>query len=179
MSKEQVKKRTKSEKKGLIMSLFILFMMVFSIVGFAFISGGGGQGQQTSQTPKDYALQQMENQGYVYWFAIKNYQQFVFENIDGYEEDIIVKGLANQIKDKQFLNIYFDNNYENQDSVFLIQRALDGLEIGNNLIAENVCDANTMVFTYNTSLEGDCIKFTFSKEESYKKAEILTYHLIK
>ena len=183
----KIKTKSNENKSSMIMSIFILFIMVFSIIGFAFVSSGGNNSISNSNSeniPKNYPFQQIENQGKIFWYTIKNYKQFVFENISGYDDNIKLFNMSEKIKSQDSLEIYIDKNYNNLDSVFLIKRALEGLEIPYYESNNFNCNSNTLIFTYNNTLimnnsNNNCIIFDYPKNISYKMADILTYNLVK
>lgn len=182
-----VKKGTKNKKKGkrnssFWMSMFILVIMVLSLGGFAFMSGGPGMTNEGGENnlPENLPLKKVENEGQVFWVAIKNSEVFYFMSIDGYEEEEEKKNLAEKIKNKESLDIYVHDSFKSSDALYLIEKALNGLEISHNIVEEKSCNENTLVLTTNENIsEGSCLKFVASSGEETKDAEILTYHLVK
>ena len=170
-------KREKKDNKTIFMSLFILVIMLLSVAGFALMSGGGGAA--SGEVPDEFPLQQIEYEGQVFWYAIRNSEQFIFESIDGFEEDLVMKGLASKIKSQDVVEIYVDDNFTNSDSLFLVEKALRGIKIPFGRVDEFKCESNTLVFSDNESLSGDCMKFIASNEDAYEKANMLVYHLVK
>ena len=92
---KKMSQEKKEKKKNLIISLFILAIMVLSVVGFAMMSGGGS-GTNNNGTPNEIPFQQFQDPetGIIFWGAIRNSEQFIFENIDGFEAKIEEKELA-------------------------------------------------------------------------------------
>ncbi len=188
---ENKKKYLKKEEEGVskqtkYMSYFIIFIMIFSVAGFAILSGGGGSlGSSGTSTTRDLPLQadvfQNPQTGETYWGAVLNGEQFIFFNgVEGYELREDMKGIASQIKSTEFVNIYVDPNYQSSDAIYVVEKALTGLEISHQRITGNLsCTPNTLVFTNNMTVDGDCIVFVSPQGEEYLESDVLVYHLIK
>jgi hypothetical protein len=182
-----VKKSTNSKKKSrkkdssFWMSIVILVIMIASIGGFAMMTGGPQtSGDGNNGLPENLPLQKVENEGQVFWIAIKNSEVFYFMSIDGYDQAVDEKNLAEQIKTKENIDLYVDSSFESSDSIYLVEKALNGLQIDYNRVQEKVCNENTLVLTYNQSVtEGNCMIFSPSQGEASQKAEILIYHLVR
>ena len=178
---QRIKKDTHEkqiEKRNLYIGIFILIIMLSSIVGFAMMSGSGEIGQNNNQIPKELAFKEVEQDGQVFWVAIKNHEMFVFDNIDGFENRTDLRELATQIKLKKDIKIYVDEGFESSDSEFMINKILVGLQINQNKVLEKTCDENTLVLTNNASFEGNCMKLISNKGEEYTNTNILVYHLV-
>lgn len=175
------KKIIKKERdKNFYMTIFILIIMVMSIAGFAMMSSSnGGQRTNSNGLPQNLDLTMQQQDGQNYWIAVRDYKPFIFTNIDGYDQDLVSIGIANKLKSKSVVNIYVDENYESQDAVFLLERALLGLKIMTTQLIEYNCDENSVVFTYNQSITGNCIIINVQKDDAYKKAESIVYNLVK
>jgi len=173
---------SKSAKYG---GIFLLIIMVLSIVGFALSSGGGYTSNDTPNN-QDFSLREKAFQnsqtGESYWGAVINKERFIFQNgIDGYEEFTQIKELSKKIKSKNLIKIQIAKDYQNQDSIYLIEeKLLPALNIGYQRIATNeTCDENTLVFTNNASESTTCLEFVAPQGEEANFADILTYHMIK
>lgn len=169
----------KQEKKITFMSVFILIIMCLSVVGFAVISGGG-RSNSDNGLPSEIPFQQFQdpNTGTIFWGAVRNSEQFVFESIDGYEEEVGLSEIANNIKSKNSVSVYVDGSFNSPESVYLIEKALKGLKIDYVETVDDSCAVNKLVLTGNRSFSGDCLVFE-SLENTYDKTEILVYHLVK
>jgi hypothetical protein len=110
-----------------------------------------------------------------------NSEHFIFFNgVEGFDERQDLESLASQIKSNQFVNVYVDSNYTSSDSLFVVEKALRALEIPTQRVnGELSCTSNTLVFTNNMDLEGDCMFFKAAQGEEYLESDILVYHLIK
>lgn len=174
-------------RKTKIMSLILLGIMVFSILGFAFISSDGNFGKSSTEggnlnVELQADLFQNSQTGEKYWGAIKNGERFIFTNgIEGFQFREDMQELANNIKSKNFVNIYVAENYVSSDSVYLVEKALNGLQIANARIVGNVsCNLDTIAFVLENSTLGDgCLKFSAPQGEEYYQSEALAYYLIK
>ena len=156
--------------------------MVLSLAGFALISGGGSFGGSSDNLPSNVDFQQFTDQatGQEFWGAIKNSEQFIFMNIDGYDENVEMMNLANSVRGYQSISIFVDSGFESSDALFLFEKSLRGLNIVSMRSMESNCNAGTFVFTHNLSaFEGECMVFDVPKGEEYIFSEILTYHLVK
>ena len=179
-NKLNLNKRAEIKKDSTFwMSMFILIIMVFSTLGFALMSGGGSTSSSDGSLPSEVVFQQFENEGQVFWGAIKNNEQFIFMSIDGFDADLVSTGLANKIKSQTSVELYIDDEFTSSDALYLIEKALRGLKIKYNRTNDLKCESNTLVFMTNSSIEGDCIKFISNNDDAYLKAETLTYHLVK
>lgn len=173
------KKEEKIEKKRMIMSLFVLAIMVFSVMGFALMMGGGSS---SSTNPQELPLQQMSdpNSGQQFWGAIRNGEQFIYMDIVGYENNTEMANLAQSIKSFQNINIYVDEGFNSSDSLYIVEKSLRGIKVEFSRVAQSSCESNTLVFTTNaTGFTGDCMVFESDLGSAYMQAEVLSYHLIK
>lgn len=174
---------SKSAKYG---GIALLLIMVFSIGGFALMSGGGysqdsDQGGQQNFPLTENAFQNSQT-GEAYWGAIFNGERFVFSNgIDGYEDFQNMANLATKLKTKQNLNIQIIEGFESADAIYLInEKLLPVFSITTQDIAANAtCDENTLVFTNTASENTICLEFVAPQGEETQFADILTYHMIK
>lgn len=180
MKRDVVKKKKVKFDGNFWMSIFILTIMVLSIVGFAMMSGNyGSKGGSSTSLPSNLDLQEFNQNGEVFWGAIRNNEQFVFMNIEGYDSNLVMAGLARRIKSQSSVNVYVDLGFESSDSLYVVEKALRGLKIDSHRVSESECNSNTLVFTNNASFEGDCMKFISSNAEAYANADVLVYHLVK
>ena len=183
-----VKNKNKKQDKGFLNihpkltpqifgSVLMLILMVASIVA---IGSGSSQSSNTeSGLPSNIDFQQFDQEGVTFWGAIKNKEQFIFMNITNYENRTDLMELSDSIKAQSSMIIYQDKDFQSYDSKFLIQKAFKGLQI--ELIEsteEPVCNANSLVLTYDKTLSGDCLQFVTSEEKSYNDAENLVYFLV-
>lgn len=163
------------------MSLFLLILMIASIAGFAMMSAGPNS-QNNQNIPENLPIQKIEDNGNIYWVAIKNKEIFYFTNIDNYENNELEKNIAQQIKSKENLNIYVDESFTSSDAIYLIEKALNALKINHNRITtldQTQCDSNTLILTTNQTFTSNCLTYTTKPQEEYMQSEILIYHLVK
>jgi len=161
-------------------SIILLIIMVASIGGFALSSGGGNLGGD-STLPSEVPFQQFQdpNTGTIFWGAIKNNEQFIFQNITGYENRTDLANLAGKIRNNQILDIYIAPDFNSAETEYAFDKIVIGLNLNSTRIQNLTnCDANTIVLTLNNTFEGDCMVFNPNKGEEYKDAEILTYYLV-
>lgn len=179
------KKKINFAKAG---SLFILFLMVFSLVGFAFIisneSGTTTQQKDLSNgnLPNNLKLQQRQlSSGQNVWIAVKNGILFEFSDPQGLEQDIIAKAIANKIETKSFLNIYINRSFNSSGSLFLLERVLKARKIAFSFTNNDNCKNNmTLVLTNDFSFNNNkCIIFVSSNKDAYKKMNAIVLNLIK
>jgi len=166
------------ERRNFYISLFIMAIMLLSIVGFAMMNSNQSVSTEDGTIPKELEFKQVEQDGQIFWVAIKNYEIFIFETIDGYDARVDMQDLANQIKSKKEIKIYVDNDFESSDAIFMVDKVLNGLQITSEKVQTKTCDENTLVLTNNKSFEGNCMKFISNKGEEYKDINILVYHLV-
>jgi len=183
-NKKMVQNKIKQVKSGKVkkdstfwMSIFILIIMVLSVLGFALSGSSGSKGSDNH--PSEVPFQQFDNNGQVFWGAIKNNEQFIFDDIAGFDEDNATAALANRIKSQNNVEIYIDGNFSSNEALYLIEKSFRALKIKYNKTKDKKCDSNTIVLTNNDTLKGDCIKFVSTNEEAFNKANVLTYYLIK
>lgn len=169
----------KMKTRNLVISLFLLGIMLLSIIGFAMMSSDGTVSNDPNTVPKELDFRQVEQNGQVFWVAIKNHEVFIFETIEGYDARVDLNGLAETIKSKKNINIYVDNGFESSDAIFMIDKVFTGLQISSQKVNQRTCDENTLVLTHNKSFEGNCMKFISNNGEEYKDVNILVYHLVK
>ena len=189
MKKKEVIKKSKKireedlQRKNRYIGLFMLGMMLFSIAGFAFLSsGGGGFGSSGSSSVRDIPLQNFQTDtGEIFWGAIKNQYEFVFMDISGFDENFEMEKLANNLKDKNNVFIYVDDNFDSSDSIFLIRKILSAYDINSAYLNEFECSSNSLILTNNMSLEvhEDCMIFNVEEGTEFYNAESLVYHLLK
>jgi len=182
-------KRERREKRGdgvsnskKYMSYFLLVLMVFSIAGFAFITGGGHGGSPNSDNglPEEVPLQFVEQQGVSGWIAVRNSEYFEFTEIDSLIENREMFELAIKIKEKRDVDLYIDPNFSSLEGIYIIEKALTGLHIRTNRVYSSTCSADTLVLTHDASgLGEDCLVFETVNNETYAQANALVYHLVK
>lgn len=177
---KKLSQEKKQKKKNMIISLFILAIMVLSVVGFAMMSGGGS-GTNSDGVPSEIPFQQFKdpNSGIIFWGAVRNSEQFIFENIDGFESKLEEKNLADKIKEQESINIYIDKGFDSSETILLFEKGLRGIKTPFNLVNQFECNSNTIIFTNNEKNEyKTCIVFLSSNEEAYNKTNYVLYHLI-
>ena len=103
---EKVQKR-----KNLIMSILLAFVMASSILGFALMYSfdddfNGNENQ-------NIALQEFfdEQSGVTFWGARLNSEEIIFTNISGFNENIKLLNLSNNIKKQKSIDIYVDKEF--------------------------------------------------------------------
>jgi len=171
------KKRVKLDGNFWV-SIIFLVIMVMSIAGFAMISGGGYSSSGSSNNlPSDLDLQQFDQDGQIFWGAIRNNEQFIFMDIDIPEADTKALDIANQIKSKNMIKISNDNF--DASSQLILEKALTGLKIPYSISNETICDENTLLLTYNLNTTGDCIQLVANETSAYQTSNDVVYHLIK
>ncbi|MCA9496251.1 MAG: hypothetical protein KC589_04885 [Nanoarchaeota archaeon] len=177
---KKMSQEKKEKKKNLIISLFILAIMVLSVVGFAMMSGGGS-GTNNNGTPNEIPFQQFQDPetGIIFWGAIRNSEQFIFENIDGFEAKIEEKELANKLKEKESVNIYINQGFNSSETIILIEKGLRGIKTPFNVVNQFECNPNTLILTNEEDEKfNNCMVFLSTNEEAYNKTNYLLYHLI-
>jgi hypothetical protein len=184
MAKKENKKSKQNLKevrrdKQFWMSMFILVIMVTSVAGFALMMtiGSPKADDNGDGIPSDVSLRTVEYQGQIFWVVIKNYEQFIFEEIDSFQNDTISEKIADQIKNKDELKIYVDPKSDNSAS-YLLEKLLKSLKINHYYTNESLC-ASDVLYISTEPIEGDCIKFIFNKSEQYQKANSIVYHTLK
>lgn len=170
--------KKKEKNTTLWMSIFIMIIMVFSIIGFAMMSGGksGGIAGGSSQ-PDEMPLRKIEQDGQIFWAAIKNGELFVFDDIDQYMYNPTQEELANLIKQQKSVSLYVEDNFSTE-AEFLIEKALRGLKIQYTQIFVFDNEPNTLLLTNNVSKTGAFI-FAYVNEDAISKAEELVYYLVR
>lgn len=161
-------------------SFILLLIMVLSIVGFA-LSGSGVDNGNDGQLPNEIPFQQFEDpsSGTIFWGTIRNSEQFIFLDINGYDNRTDLANIAGQIKLYQNLSVYIDSDYKSADSQYLISKALKGIKINEvKLNTLETCTEDTLVLTLNESFEGNCIKLISKEGEEFRDAENLVYFLV-
>ena len=184
--KKQEKKKklgTKKEKRiqfnaNFWIGIFILITMVLSIGGFAMISGGPNAGAKY-KTQQDVPLQYLNKYGV--WATVKNNQEFIFSNIDQYNNMTNIDSLASKIRVKNNINLFVDPNFDPSSSL-IIEKALKAISIPTKILTNPNCNKdNNLILTNNRSIQGNCMLFigNNSGNQTYQKANALVYYLIK
>jgi len=184
MAKKEEKISDYDDPKGRGAAIFLLILMVFSVAGFAVLMGGPAVDNSTgsSKTPSEVpfgGIFQNSQTGEVILGTVRNNEQFIFQNITGYDNNTQMLDLAERIKSSKKIEIYVDTNFTSKDSLFLIEKALKGIKKDNSRIQIEKCEANTIIFTNNPNKSGNCGIFYAPKGEEYKQADILVYHLVR
>lgn len=165
--------------------IFLLLIMVVSIAGFAL--SGNSNAFSNSENGGSQEVPLMENAfqnsqtGETYWGAIIGGEQFIFFNgIDGYEDFTNFASIANELKTKDLVKVYVDEEFVSDDALYVLeQKTLKALGIDSFRTNESNCDGSTLIFTNNNTYEGNCLVFEAPKGEEAAFADILAYHLIK
>ena len=187
--KEAVKKKdpeAKRKRRFVYVSLFIIFLMVFSFVSYGLFSGGNNTSVSNRNVPLQADVFQNSVTGETYWGAYVNGEQFVFMNgVEGYDNNEKMIEVATRVKalneEDITIKTYVDETYDASDAVFLIEKKLfPALKIHFERVYEKECNNNTLVFTNNlSSYKGTCIVFASERGEEYNDADILTYQMLK
>lgn len=175
-------KKEPVNSKAKWMSIVLLVIMLASVVGFAFTFSSGSSTQSSSGDnglPPEVPLQQIEQQGQLLWFTVRNSELFVFETVDPLIEDRVAAELAQKIEVNNEVNIYVDSSFESLDSVFLIERALVGERIEINRVPALQCDSSTLILAGPIDLAPECLVLVDDKNSTYQRAEALVYHIVK
>ncbi len=177
---KNIKKKKKVEFNAQFwMSISLLVIMVLSIAGFAMLSAGptrNSDGKYTQDIPLQYFDQ------YGVWATVKNGEQFIFDDINKYEQMTYLGDLSNQIKNNELIYLDYPENYD-PSSIILLEKALKAsrikyIEIGNE--SNFNCNSSTLVLTYNDSnLIGNCMRLVSKSNESYEMTKALVYYLVK
>jgi hypothetical protein len=169
-----------SSKK--ISSIILIILMFGSSIGFIFIFSIYYNPLTQQQNQNELPFQQFENEGQIFWGAIKNSQEFLFLNISGFEERRDLEKIANKIKNNTKLNLFVlpDFNSTDKDSIlFEIEKSLKGLKIEyKTLILEEELtnDIKNLVFTKTKKVYPNSIIYS---NENYNDSKILQYFLIR
>lgn len=178
------KKNNDIPLKTKIMSLFLLFIMVASVAGFAFMMAGPGfspvgAGQGQNQLPDNLPLQEVEYEGENFWVTIKNSELFVFDSIDNFINDIGAESIADRLQFHRQVFIYVEPDFVSSESVFILERALSALGINYERIANPQCSPDTVIFSRTGGFDGECMVFDANNSvDAYRQAESVVYHLV-
>jgi len=183
MVKKNKKEDNYDEPQGKVAAIIILIIMVLSIAGFAVLMGGpavdnGSNSNLASEVPMGEIFQN-PNTGEVYLGTIRNNEQFIFQDITGYEEDLQMLDIAENIKSKEVIEVYVDSTFNSDESVFLIEKALTGIKKIYTRTLDSTCTTNKLVLTTNETFDSNCIVFSTALNDEYRRADILVYHLVK
>lgn len=180
---ERDAKRQERSKK--VASLVILVIMALSVLGFAFISGGG-QLENSNGTSNNFPFNlnafQNPTTGELYPGAVINNEQFIFlDGVDGYEDFQNLNELGKQIKQNDVLNIYVNSNFTSDDALFVIEQKLfNAFDIASNRVQNLSCETPTLVMTNGFKEEfSNCLVFEAPKGEESRFSDILAYHMVK
>lgn len=182
LKQKQTNKKHKTRDSKFWMSIFLLTIMILSIAGFAII--GSKNTNSRNKNNQNFPLQEnafKTQSGQTYWGAVINSEKFIFFNgIEGFDNLTNIENLANKIKEKEFINIYVEPNFKDLDSIYLIEKSLKSQKILYSFSNSTNCQKNDLILTKNISKYNlnNCLVFDL-KNNSYNKAEALTYHLIK
>ncbi len=170
------------ERNVLIISLFIAVIMIFSIVGFALMSGGPSGSSSGSM---DFPLQAgafRDDIGNTYWGAVKNSEQFVFYSVDGFDERQDIGLLAQRMKNYNLIEVFVDSNFTDSNALYMIENKIsNAIDINFVRVNDGSCDMeNKLIVSNNVSYEdGNCMKFIVSNENASIEADMLAYHMLK
>jgi len=180
LRREKLKKKEKKIQfnSNFWIGMFILVTMVLSIAGFAMISGGPNAGVKYKKQ-QDVPLQYFDKYGL--WATVKNNQQFVFKDINQYNNMSNIEDLSNVIKTKDYLNIYVAPNFD-PSSELLFSKALNALNINYNKITNIKCNNDTILLlnqNNNNNITGDCLRFIGINDQEYNQTNALVYYLVR
>ena len=180
VSREEREER-KRKRNIKIAGIFMLAIMLLSVVGFALITGGGYGQNSNSQSQTDISFQQFTDPGtgQVFWGAIINREQFIFLDIEGFDDFTNMKILGDELMSKEVVNVYIDTNFTSSDAIYNIEKVLNAYKIPNSRVSQLNCNANTIVLTNENKYEGDCMIFEAPKGEESRFSEVLLYHIVK
>ena len=189
MGKQKINKvkKVKKEKKNKFkfdskfwIGIFILITMVFSLAGFALISAGPNSKSSGIKAGHNIPLQYFPKYGV--WATVINNQQFVFKDINQFQNLIDIQGIADNMKKKDYLNLYFSDDFD-PSSRFILLNALKALKINYDIKPEAKCDDDSMLLfsTINESknISGNCIIFIGNGNQTYNRSNALVYYLVK
>lgn len=190
MSYEEQRER-ENQKTVKMFSIILLIVMLGSVVGFSIIGtpnvGGNGDGGNSRDIPYTENIFQDSQTGQTYDGAVIDGTQFIFrENIEAYknDEEIIAK-TDELLSQDSSLNVYVDENFQNDNARFLIAQALRVNGISTTSVQQPQCDESqtTLIYTTNSSsIEQDitnCVVFESSSLEAGSLSYGYVYHLIK
>jgi hypothetical protein len=173
----------KDKRKKMFIGMFMLVIMVLSVAGFALMTGGGQGGNSggPNGNPSEIPFQQFTDpsSGQIFWGAIKNSEQFIFLDIEGFEDFTNLRELSNVIKSKNAINIYVDSNFTSSDTIYNLEKALNAFEIPNSRVNELSCEPSTLILTNEANdINGECMVFVAPKGEETRYSEALLYHML-
>ena len=180
---KKVKKgETDVNPKAKVMAIIILVMMVISVLGFAMLGTGLSSSADVNEQgiPNYLPFQQINSNGQLLWVASKNYELFVFENIEGYDLREDLAQIAFELKQKNQVNLVLDSNYSDSNFPFIIEQKFSkAFEIPVVRSNEIVCEENSVILTNNLNHSFDnCLVIASNQGEEQRDASILSYHLI-
>lgn len=177
--KLQLKKKKTKYRSNMIIGIFTLIIMVFSMLGFALMSGTAQDNRNgnSRRNLQNSGLRYYEDYGV--WVSVLNGEQFVFSNIDKFRNKTNIEGIANKIKQVQNLKLYVDDSFD-LSSLFLIEKSFKGLNLNYERVYSNSCDSENKLFlTNNFSVSGNCMIFVSNLNTTYEDSETLMYYLVK
>ena len=186
------KKNTKQKKQSeqgvslttKIVAGFFLILMLSGVVGFALSQNPAAMsqiGQSGTQTDlQDFPVQRFEEQGQVFWAAVKNGVIFQFDDPQTYEGNEDLQSLIPEIENLETTtSLYIDPQVSDDNAVFLLEEYLHALEIQHNRIDEMDCsNQNIILTTPENEPEGDCITITAEPGNEAERVEALLYYLL-
>lgn len=170
-------------KTARYVAIFLLLIMVFSVVGFAMLGTGvDNEGNVNEQgIPEFLAFQQLSQEGQTFWAAVINYELFVFETIEGYDQREDLAQAANTIKQFDSVNLVLDENFTDDNFPYLIeQKFSNAFEIPVSRSQEAQCGEGTVILTNNEnhSFDGNCLVIQSNEGEEERDSLIFSYHLV-
>ena len=172
-----------SKNKGQkIASIFVIIIMGLSVLGFAFLQSPQTRTNNSGDLPLDNY--QLENGEFI-WAARKNNELFIFQNgIEGFDNNSKIKNIANQIKEKEFIELSYSNYSNFQSEDLLLRNILQANKIDfsfNPIVSK--CEENVLFLKFegekiNNIEANNCIFFEIDKNEPIKDIENLIYFLV-
>lgn len=194
INKKESGKKTQGKKKynasgeevnktARYVAIFLLLIMVFSVVGFAMLGTGvDNDGNVNEQGIPEYLpFQQLSQEGQTFWAAVINYELFVFETIEGYDQREDLAQAANSIKQFDSVNLVLDENFTDDNFPYLIeQKFSNAFEIPVSRSQEAQCGEGTVILTNNEnhSFDGSCLVIQSDEGEEERDSLIFSYHLV-
>jgi hypothetical protein len=173
----------KRKKNNVIVSLVIVFIMVLSMVGFVVMSGGNPQGQQNGEI-SDFPLTEnafRDTAGNSYWGAVKNSEQFVFADVEGYEQRTDLIEIAEKLKNQRVVELYIDDNITDSNAKFMIEQKIsDAFEISFAQTEDMSCDKeNKLIITSSNNISGNCMIIQTSDQFAEEDTQTLAFHMLR
>jgi hypothetical protein len=180
MAKSKKKTKSKEHSKNFWMSMTIVFLMITSIAGFA-LMWTSGVSTNKEGIPKDYPLQLVNYKNQTFWVVIKNYEQFVFDNIDVYQNDTEMIPTAEEFKNLTSIKLYISPNSD-RSAAFLIERLAKATDKPLTVINNSICESGVFYLSTpeeSSNITGDCLRFIYPKNKQYFEANSLVYYVLR